>query len=673
MKQIYSLLVLLFIAIQVHAQLNGKSFSVQLSATVQESPAQITLHWPNDVNDSAYRIGRRLSINDPWTVLSTLPGSTNSYTDTKVSVGTPYEYIVIRYVPKKNNYFGIGYINSGIKVPLVESRGTLILLIDNDFTTVLKSQIDRLIYDMAGDGWSVITHTVKKSDAVTDVKATIVNDYNNDPTNVKAVFLLGHIPVPYSGGSVLTSSGIDGHPNHAGAWPADAYYGDMTGTWTDNSVNLTTSDYAAQKNTPGDGKFDQDFLPANVDLQIGRVDMYDMPAFSPYTETDLMKRYLDKDHMFKVKYFTAREKGLVQDNFGPIGVQGTYPEEFSASGYKNFSTMFGDNNVVAGSYRTDMQSNSYLWSYGTGGGDFVSAGGITSTSNFVTDSLQTVFTMLFGSYFGDWNVTNNFLRAPLASKGMTLTDCWSGRPEWVYHHMALGANIGYSAWISQNDYTDYFRTVLLPASNDYRLVTPALMGDPTLRLHVVAPPAKIWLASTKTGATVKWNKSEDALFGYAVYRSTGLNKSWTRLNASLISDTTYTDNSGGKGLYYYMVKAVKLQQSASGTYFNSSIGTIDTVTLVSTGIASNNKEIKSLTVYPNPTSGRFIISWSGESASMLNVQIMNITGKIVSAAVATGVDKGGIIPVDAANLPAGLYLVRVTSGTDVFEQKILKN
>jgi hypothetical protein len=100
---------------------------------------------------------------------------------------------------------------------------------------------------------------------------------------------------------------------------------------------------------------------------------------------------------------------------------------------------------------------------------------------------------------------------------------------------------------------------------------------------------------------------------------------------------------------------------------------MDTVTLTSSSLASGNKEIKSLTVYPNPTSGRFIISWSGESVSMLNIQIIYITGKLISTQVATNVDKGGIVPVDATNLPSGMYLVKVVSGTDVFEQKILKN
>jgi hypothetical protein len=674
MKQIYSLLALLFIAAQVHAQLNGKSYSVQLSATIQESPAQITLHWANDANDSAYTVLRRLSITDNWNVVSNLPGTANGYTDTKVSVGTAYEYAVRRYVPTKLYYFGIGYINAGIKIPLVESRGKLILMIDNDFVPALNNEIDRLVKDMTADGWIVIKHFAKKTDKVTDVKATIFNEYNNDPDNVKAVFLLGHIPVPYSGGITFYRTGIDGHGDHAGAWPADTYYGDMTGIWTDNSVNLTTGIRPANQNIPGDGKFDQDFLPADVALQVARVDMYNMPAFAPLTEIDLIRRYLNKNHKYKIMAFTAKEKALVQDDFGPQQIPGTpLHEEFAASGYKNFSTMFGDNNVITGNYQKDMNSDSYLWSYYCGGGSDSTAGGVVETRYYVSDSLQTVFTMLFGSYFGDWNEKNNLLRAPLASRSWTLTNSWSGRPEWIYHHMALGANIGYSAWVSQNDYNDYFHTYLL-SDNSARVVTPALMGDPTLRMHIVAPPAKIWISATKTGAAVKWNKSADAnVLGYYVYRSTGLDKGWNKLTSTMLTDTTYTDNSGGKGLYYYMVKAVKLQQSASGTYYNSSVGTIDTATLISTGIAASENAVRSLSVYPNPTSGHFVIGWDGGSADNLKLQLMDITGKTVHTQIVTGMQNGGIIPVEAGQLPAGMYLVKVTSGTEVYEQKILKN
>jgi len=58
-----------------------------------------------------------------------------------------------------------------------------------------------------------------------DVKSIIINEYIADPANVKAVFLLGQIPLPYSG-----YLNPDGHSDHKGAWPADAYYADMDGS-----------------------------------------------------------------------------------------------------------------------------------------------------------------------------------------------------------------------------------------------------------------------------------------------------------------------------------------------------------------------------------------------------------------------------------------------------------
>ena len=67
----------------------------------------------------------------------------------------------------------------------------------------------------------------------------------------------------------------------------------------------------------------------------------------------------------------------------------------------------------------------------------------------MNDSLSSVFTMLFGSYFGDWNYQNAFLRMPL-TQGNTLTNAWAARPNWHFYHMAMGENIGYSTKLTQN-------------------------------------------------------------------------------------------------------------------------------------------------------------------------------------------------------------------------------
>ena len=74
----------------------------------------------------------------------------------------------------------------------------------------------------------VLRHDVSRADSPCNLKRIIQADYSSDPAQVRAVFLFGHIPVAYSG-----NLNPDGHPNHQGAWPTDAYYGDMDGSWTD--------------------------------------------------------------------------------------------------------------------------------------------------------------------------------------------------------------------------------------------------------------------------------------------------------------------------------------------------------------------------------------------------------------------------------------------------------
>ena len=96
------------------------------------------------------------------------------------------------------------------------------------------------------------------------IKDQIVANYNADPNGVKAVLLLGTVPIPYSGDFAW-----DGHADHYGAWPSDAYYADVNGVWTDNSINDTSPGRAANVNVPGDGKFDQSYYPLRWSYKSG--------------------------------------------------------------------------------------------------------------------------------------------------------------------------------------------------------------------------------------------------------------------------------------------------------------------------------------------------------------------------------------------------------------------
>lgn len=552
-------------------------YSVQVSATVQQSPAQINLSWPQDqyMLPNSYTIYRKALGDSSWGTGVTLSGTTTSYTDSSVQVGQAYEYQIVKTTAQ---YTGYGYIYAGINVPMTDNRGKLLLLVDNTYTSSLSNELARLQQDLVGDGWTVIRQDVNRNDSVVNIKNYIKTQYNADPANVNAVFLFGHVPVPYSGNIVP-----DGHtPDHQGAWPCDGYYGDMDGLWTDNSVNITGQYDPRNTNIPGDGKFDQSTFPAPIKLMVGRVDLANMPGVlwngGPSTfppELDMLRNYLNKDHNFRTKQFDLPRRGIVGDFFGVRS-----GEAFAASGWRNFSTFFGANNVAstptAGTWTPTLHTNAYLWAYGCGAGSFTSIAGLgnSDTYNDVltrelwTNDVQCVFTLLFGSWLGDWDSQDNIMRGVLALPTYGLTCAWSGRPHWFMHHMALGMPIGYSARLTQNNGpSGLYQNAINSAAGQIHV---ALMGDPTLRMHVVAPPGRVSAATNGASRTLTWTASSDQVVGYHVYRASGTN-GFTRLTASPVAATTYTDSTG-TGAANYMVRAVKLETSGSGTYYNPSVG-----------------------------------------------------------------------------------------------------
>ena len=531
--------------------------TVELTADVQASPPRIILNWTANAGANQHFVYRKLKTALAWgDLVATLPGTATQYTDSTAVAGVSYEYRVTR---SATTYNGYGYINAGIEIAAIEDRGTLILVIDSTVIDTLSAEIDRLVRDLEGDGWRVVRFGVSRTAAVTEVKAQIKAAYQISPGGTKAVFLLGHVPVPYSG-----ELNPDAHPDHLGAWPADVYYADVNGLWTDAVVNNVAANDPRTRNVPGDGKFDQSALPNDVDMQIGRVDFANMPAFTA-SEIQLLKNYLEKNHRYRHRDYSVSHQMLIDDNFGFFG-----NEAFAANGWKA-TPLVGMGNVEAGDYFTDLSTKSYLWSYGCGGGSYTSAGGIGTTQDFAASFLNSVFTMLFGSYFGDWDSQNNFLRAPLA-QGTTLANVWAGRPHWMFHHMGLGETIGYSTRLSQNNNGLYF------SNFGARGVHMALMGDPTLRNDVVAPVSEVVAMSDGTHAYLSWKASPDTVLGYHVYlRANGL-EGYTRINQELIIATSYVDSCLlTPGIYSYMVRALVLQHSPSGTYYNASQGIADTL------------------------------------------------------------------------------------------------
>ncbi|MEP6645732.1 MAG: T9SS type A sorting domain-containing protein [Saprospiraceae bacterium] len=715
----------LFILILLPLSLSAQSCqdaSVELSAIVQASPPRITLTWTPNAGATKHYVYRKLKAGSAWgAVIGSLAGTDTTFVDSMVVKGVSYEYYILRQAA---TYTGYGYINAGIEVPVIENRGVIILVVDGFFADSLRFEINRLKEDLVGDGWRVTEHDVSRETSVPDVKKLIVGTYNLAPAITRALFILGHVPIPYSG-----EINVDGHGDHTGAYPADVFYGDMNGVWTDVSINDITAGDPRNHNVPEDGKYDQGFIPSDLELEVGRVDFNNMPAFAS-SELQLLRNYLNKDHDYRKKVFTAVHRGVVDDNFGYFGA-----EAFAASGWKNFGPLVGHTNVRADDYFTSMADSSYLWSYGCGGGWYQGAGGIGSSADFANSHLQGVFTMLFGSYFGDWDTQDNFLRAALA-QGKTLTNVWSGRPHWQFHHMALGENIGYDIRLSQNNNGLYF------SNFGSREVHMALMGDPSLRNDVIAPVSNVVATKNGNDADITWTVSDNTVIGYNIYFKNDQMLDFVRLNKSVVTGNSFTDTClVTPGIYTYMVRAINLQSSPSGSYYNMSEGISDTVlndqdlevhaegyylyngtevfflnqsinaisylwlfddgttstlsdpvhvyadgTWIATLIASNDCDADtfyltvstltgvesgqsdpSFSLYPNPTKGLVNIEYDGKTDESFSMKIFTATGQIIYEK-----DKVmGSEVIDLRPQPDGLYMVAVSGKDKSYVRKLV--
>jgi hypothetical protein len=139
----------------------------------------------------------------------------------------------------------------------------------------------------------------------------------------------------------------------------------------------------------------------------------------------------------------------------------------------------------------------------------------------------------------------------------------------------MGESVGRCHQISQNN-----NGTLYTAGSSAQGVHMALTGDPALRLHILAPITNL----TLSGTTLAWTASPDATLGYHIYRASSASGPFTRLTVNPIAATTYTDAGGGSS-FTYMVRAIALTTSNTGTYQNASQGVFTEAAPVATRVS----------------------------------------------------------------------------------------
>lgn len=560
MRSFYSLwLSLLLLALvwvgESQAQI-AKEYAVELRAEVQEAPPRITLKWVAIPEATLYTVRRRLYGETTWGAENFVEPPAAEYTDTKAEAGKIYEYRVSA-LTNKSTY---GFITAGIKVPARPSEGTLLLLVGATAANTAAAGLQMYIDDVVRLGWNVEMQVVSETASPQEIKAKILEVRQRLSADLRSLFLFGRVPIPYSGNIAPDEHKED----HEGAWPADVYYGELDGIWTDVSVNNTSAVRDKNKNVPGDGKFDQSVTPGRVELEVGRVDFRDMGWFfinapsQAEREALLLNKYLEKNHKFRTNYLAHNSKAVVSDGLGVLA-----PNDVPAAIAWRAFPLLTTSVEPTTRWMDTLSMEAHLWGYGAGYGDYFVAQGVGTTEEYSKRDPMVIFTMLFGSRFGDWDSPDNLLRAPLGTS-TGLASMWAGHPYWYVHQMGIGMTIGEATRQSQSASVSYISTVADAT------VHMALMGDPTLQnetLNVGMPTI------TVTDATFTWG-ADPTPYGFLVSRGPSRQGPFTPLTTQPTFAGSFTDPSPSASEPYYLIRPVVTVTNKSGSFERSTRGEI---------------------------------------------------------------------------------------------------
>ena len=89
------------------------------------------------------------------------------------------------------------------------------------------------------------------------------------------------------------------------------------------------------------------------------------------------------------------------------------------------------------------------------------------------------------------------------------------------------------------------------------------------------PVSNLVATASANGVDVHWTPpTGETVAGYHIYRADSLQGDFIRVNSNLITGTAFTDAPLTADSALYMVRAVKLETSGSGSYWNLSLGTM---------------------------------------------------------------------------------------------------
>ncbi|MFO0642246.1 MAG: C25 family cysteine peptidase [Polyangiaceae bacterium] len=533
-----------------HAQECARS--VCATVAVSEAPPSVSITFdPRSIACTiAPRIGTLVNGTPEWGPSVRLETAPLTYAETGVALGFSREYSVRCWMMDGGAQIQQSTtISVGLRAEDAEDSGVVAIVVDAPNAVALAPELDRLETDMIAEGYGVVrevfdpattTHTTLRS-ALAARRATL-------GLRLKYALLLGRVPRVFSG-----NGGYDGHSDTTGGWPTDTYYADLDGTWTD------TMTYGAPANrhynVPGDGMFDQIRPPSALELAVGRVDAEEMPVFAPLTSTDLLRRYLEKNHAYRAGQVKLARRAWRTNTFG--GTVGSYevePPTVHAS-----RSLYGAGPQVGADFFGGLADPAgYALAFGSGAGGPSSASGVATSALFATSPVNAGFLGLFGSYFGDYSFSNNLMRAALFGPNAVVGTGWFSRPALVAHRLGALGTFGDLALDTTTTSLGFL-----------------LLGDPTLRMDPVSPPTAVSARCERGRPTVSWGSSPDANVGYRVFRREVGQPSTapeTRVSGATTTSPFVDTSADGDKAYTYRVVPVRHLTTGSGTFVKLGYG-----------------------------------------------------------------------------------------------------
>ena len=504
------------------------------------------------------------------------------------------------------------------------------------------------------------------------IRSQIKALYDAYPGELKNVILLGKVPVTRSG--LSDDWGADGHGNKC-AYGTDAFYADMDGRWTDTNQNFSTQTGGSRINGPLDGKFDQRTIfetgPGGtngaVELGFGRIDL----SQGIVNDNEALRNYFNKLHRYKVASDDFRPGRRVCDRSGYPNVRETAVMSMPAwVGMSNIEVIVDTGLSVAAGDDADQAysglNGPYLFYFKGSAVPECGEGG------------KAVFWTGMQSHWGYWYEADlvssgaNAMQKALGEDSFSLSFTWSiWGLRYIYHRMAMGLDAGdmmlqsinNNGWSNNGTYAYKYDNI---SNGDYHgSLYMNHMGDPTLRLFMFVPPSKLAAVISSGHPSLIWIASPDAaVVGYHVYRSSGGTGVYQRLTSSPQSALTYDDPTVTSGQYSYMVRAVRLETSGAGTFYNPSLGIEQAVDLSGTPAAIS-------IVTTSLVKAAWMTQYSQALVAQGGFSLFDWT--IVAGALPTGLVMSSSGILSGAPMVAGgfAFTVRATDRLGVFAEKAL--